>query len=125
MVRGRDCLYVWSEAAAMELSSGSNGWFRFILDGKLSTMYSSGSPEGSSDNSENRTEFLEKLQRARSQVNHSVASQPILSQPSSAQITVGNWQLSCKKTGELQISNTDGQQVAYCIELCLKLCLVS
>ena len=45
-MRGRDCLYVWSDAAALELSNGSNGWFRFILDGKLATMYSSGSPEG-------------------------------------------------------------------------------
>lgn len=47
--RGRDCLYVWSDAAALELSNGSNGWFRFILDGKLATMYSSGSPEGGTD----------------------------------------------------------------------------
>lgn len=49
--RGRDCLYVWSDAAALELSNGSNGWFRFILDGKLATMYSSGSPEGGADTS--------------------------------------------------------------------------
>lgn len=49
--RGRDCLYVWSYAAALELSNGSNGWFRFILDGKLATMYSSGSPEGGTDTS--------------------------------------------------------------------------
>lgn len=49
--RGRDCLYVWSDAAALELSNGSNGWFRFILDGKLATMYSSGSPEGGTDTS--------------------------------------------------------------------------
>ncbi len=41
---------------------------RFILDNKLATMYSSGSPEGGSDSSENRGEFLEKLQRARSSV---------------------------------------------------------
>ena len=47
--RGRDCLYVWSDAAALELSNGSNGWFRFILDGKLATMYSSGSPESGTD----------------------------------------------------------------------------
>jgi hypothetical protein len=40
IVRGRDCLYLWSDAAALELSNGSNGWFRFILDSKLATMYS-------------------------------------------------------------------------------------
>ena len=49
IARGRDCLYMWSEAAALELSNGSNGWFRFILDGKLATMYSSGAPEGGAD----------------------------------------------------------------------------
>ncbi len=57
MVRGRDCLYIWSDAAALELSNGSNGWFRFILDGKLATMYSSGSPEGGSDSSGGWTLF--------------------------------------------------------------------
>lgn len=51
--RGRDCLYVWSDSAALELSNGSNGWFRFILDGKLATMYSSGSPENGNDSSGN------------------------------------------------------------------------
>lgn len=49
--RGRDCLYVWSDSVALELSNGSNGWFRFILDGKLATMYSSGSPENGNDSS--------------------------------------------------------------------------
>ena len=49
LARGRDCLYLWSSAVAVELSHGSNGWFRYILDGKLSTMYSSGTPEGGND----------------------------------------------------------------------------
>ena len=53
IARGKDCLYIWSDAAALELSNGSNGWFRFILDGRLATMYSSGSPEGNTDNSGN------------------------------------------------------------------------
>ncbi len=63
MVRGRDCLYIWSDAAALELSNGSNGWFRFILDGKLATMYSSGSPEGGSDSSgETYTQIRENVE---------------------------------------------------------------
>ncbi|NXT86833.1 HECD1 ligase, partial [Anhinga rufa] len=95
IIRGRDCLYIWSDAAALELSNGSNGWFRFILDGKLATMYSSGSPEGGSDSSESRSEFLEKLQRARSQVKPSTTSQPILSAPGPTKLTVGNWSLTC------------------------------
>ncbi|XP_051170118.1 E3 ubiquitin-protein ligase HECTD1 isoform X4 [Leptopilina boulardi] len=122
--RGRDCLYVWSDAAALELSNGSNGWFRFILDGKLATMYSSGSPEGGTDTTgkgrnteslgteENRGEFLEKLQRARSQVKPNSVSQPILSRPGATRLVVGNWALSSKKESELSIHNSDGQQQA-------------
>ena len=148
IARGRDCLYIWSDAAALELSNGSNGWFRFILDGKLATMYSSGSPEGGSDSSENRSEFLEKLQRARNSVKSNSIIYPIFSKsntqpptqpaPSAEQddspaepnssadngdeqtvtptdknvITIGNWNLSCNKVGELKIINSDGQQQA-------------
>ena len=113
IARGRDCLYIWSDAAALELSNGSNGWFRFILDGKLSTMYSSGSPEGGSESTENRSEFVEKLSRAKCGVGPGTASQPILSTPSSTElINVGNWTLQCKKEAELHIHNSDGQQQA-------------
>ncbi len=40
-------------------------------------------------------------------------SQPIMSSASSHRIMVGNWSLACKKEGELQIHNSDGQQVNY------------
>ncbi|XP_053697436.1 E3 ubiquitin-protein ligase Ufd4 isoform X2 [Sabethes cyaneus] len=109
--RGRDCLYVWSDSAALELSNGSNGWFRFILDGKLATMYSSGSPENGSDSSENRGEFLEKLQRARGAVRQGTVSQPILSTPSLSRIVVGNWVLQSQKEHQLHINNSEGHQV--------------
>ncbi|XP_060803615.1 E3 ubiquitin-protein ligase HECTD1 [Amyelois transitella] len=109
LCRGRDALYVWSDTAALELSTGSNGWFRFLLDGKLATMYSSGSPEHQTDNTENRGEFIDKLQRARASVKN-VVPQPILSKPGTTRLILGNWALSCKKEKELQIHNTDGQQ---------------
>lgn len=120
IARGRDCLYIWSDAAALELSNGSNGWFRFILDGKLATMYSSGSPEGGSDSSENRGEFLDKLQRVRTQIKPGTPSQalfPSTKEPSSGvaqqqRLTVGNWSLTSIKDGELIIQNSDGQQQA-------------
>ncbi|XP_071056058.1 E3 ubiquitin-protein ligase Ufd4 isoform X3 [Onthophagus taurus] len=122
--RGRDCLYIWSDAAALELSNGSNGWFRFILDGKLATMYSSGSPEGGADTSgkgrstdthttdENRGEFLEKLQKARAAVRNTTNSQPILSKPGQTRLVVGNWSLTSRRDAELHIHNSDGQQQA-------------
>jgi E3 ubiquitin-protein ligase HECTD1 len=72
---------------------------------------SSGSPEGGSDSSENRGEFLEKLQRARAQIKAGTASAPILSRTGATRMVVGNWALSSKKDGEVQITNSDGQQV--------------
>lgn len=60
---------------------------------------------------ENRGEFLEKLQRARSQVKPNAHSTPILSRPGSTRIVVGNWALSSRKESELHIHNSDGQQV--------------
>lgn len=61
---------------------------------------------------ENRSEFLEKLERARTSVG-SNPPQPVLSTPGSATVNVGNWCLISKKEGELRIVNTDGQQVGY------------
>ena len=49
IVRSQDCLYMWNEFCSLELSNVSNGWFRFLVDNKLATMYSSGSTEGGPD----------------------------------------------------------------------------
>lgn len=49
IVRSQDCVYLWNEFCSLELSNVSNGWFRFLLDNKLATMYSSGSTEGGPD----------------------------------------------------------------------------
>jgi hypothetical protein len=41
-IRNRECVYVWNNLLVIELSMGSNGWFRFFANNSLSTMYSSG-----------------------------------------------------------------------------------
>ena len=104
--------------------------------------------EGGSDSSENRSEFLEKLQRARNSVKPNSTIYPIFTKPQyqlskaapsdqaadvlpshadevavvtddgtfdgsdKNAITIGNWNLSCSKEGELRIINSDGQQQA-------------
>ena len=55
VVRSQDCLYMWNDFCSLELSNVSNGWFRFLLDNKLATMYSSGSTEGGPDSFGKRT----------------------------------------------------------------------
>ena len=47
-------MYVWLDAAALELPKGSNERFKLILDNKLAITYSSGKTERGSDSSENR-----------------------------------------------------------------------
>lgn len=60
--------------------------------------------------SENRGEFLEKLQRARAAVRSTNNSIPILSKPGPTRLIVGNWSLVSKKEAEVHIHNSDGQQ---------------
>ena len=52
----------------IDLSMGSNGWFRFFANNSLSTMYSSGSPETNVDADENRQDFIQKFQQLKQQV---------------------------------------------------------
>lgn len=107
LVRGRDCLYIWCDSCALEFSNGSNGWFRFMLDGRLSTMYSSGSPESGSDNADNRAEFTEKLQRARLIVKTGTPTSPILSVNGPKAVAIGAWVLISPNAGELHIRNVE------------------
>jgi E3 ubiquitin-protein ligase HECTD1 len=108
LVRGRDCLYLWNDFVAIELSNGSNGWFRFMIEGRLATMYSSGSPEAGSESAECQSEFIEKMQRCKSTVKSGTKAQPILSTSNSASHQIGKWTLSSRQEGQLVISNGDG-----------------
>jgi E3 ubiquitin-protein ligase HECTD1 len=42
ILRNRECVYIWTNLLVIELSMGSNGWFRYFANNVLSTMYSSG-----------------------------------------------------------------------------------
>lgn len=63
------------------------------------------------NHSENRGEFLEKLQRARAAVRQGTTSQPILTTPGTLRIVVGNWVLNSQKEQHLHINNSEGHQV--------------
>jgi len=110
VLHAKECIYLWCDYTAISLSSGSNGWFSFIMDGKLSTIYSAGCLDSNgTDSSESRCEFLEKLQRAKCQVASDKPSQPVLSTPGHT-IHLDKWSLKCRREGELAIDNTEGQQ---------------
>ena len=88
------------------------------MNGRLSTLYSSGSPEYSADNAEMRVEFIEKIQKANATVPSGAQTKPILStpQPSARQIQSGNWLLSSTELGTLSITNREGTQQKLCIK---------
>ncbi|CAF0944585.1 unnamed protein product [Adineta steineri] len=133
LLRNRECLYIWNGLIAIELSMGSNGWFRFFADNSLSTMYSSGSPETNVDTSENRHDFIDKLQRLKQQVLDGIGQEKneedIKSTDGQQQqimiartiftsdinnertITVGNWTFECNGPTQLRIHNVEGEQV--------------
>lgn len=66
--------------------------------------------------SENRGEFLEKLQRAKAAVRQGVPSQSILSSDRNARIVVGNWIVNSPKDGTLHINNSEGHQVSFILD---------
>uniref|UniRef100_A0A915DET1 E3 ubiquitin-protein ligase n=1 Tax=Ditylenchus dipsaci TaxID=166011 RepID=A0A915DET1_9BILA len=111
LIRTKDSLFVWCDAVAIEFSDGSNGWLRFLLDGRLQTLYSSGSPESGADNSVNRGEFITKIQKAKQAVPAGNQIKSIFTVPrSSRKIDSGNWQISCTEAGTLVIHNREGSQ---------------
>lgn len=60
---------------------------------------------------ENRGEFLEKLQRARAGVRTGSAANPVLSCIGAPRLIVGNWLLNCQRDNQLQVNNTESQQI--------------
>lgn len=82
------------------------------MDNKVSTMYSSGSPENHSESAHPKAEYLEKLMKAKSNVKPNSVSQSILSAAESSKLVVGNWHLFCKielNNCTLCVQNVEGQ----------------
>lgn len=82
------------------------------MDGKVGTMYSSGSSEsGGSDPFNGLSDFMEKIQHCCSLIPTGSLACPILSYPSTINLVIGNWTITCENEGELIIRNVDGSQV--------------
>lgn len=81
------------------------------MDGKLSTMYSSGSPETGVDNSETRIEFINKFQKAKLSISAGNLPKTLFSNSQmNRRIDSGNWQITCPETTILNIINREGKQ---------------
>ena len=74
-------------------------------------MYSSGSVEGGTSSLSGKSNFVDKMQHACSQVPSDAVLYPILSSPSSVKLRMGNWSLACENDGEIVIRNEESPQV--------------
>ena len=121
-VRNRECIYVWNQSLVIELSMGSNGWFRFFANNSLSTMYSSGIPETNVDTDEYRQEFIEKFQRLKQQIFEStnqekedniIIARTIFTSDLKVDniLTIGNWTFQCTNGKQIRIKNIEGEQI--------------
>lgn len=110
-IRSSECMFLWNDYVVLELSNVSNGWFRYLMDNKVATMYSSGSVEGGPDSFDGKSDFIDKFQRCCSQVTSGTIARPILSNPLPLRLIMGNWSLTCKKEEELVIYNAESSQV--------------
>lgn len=112
VVRSIECVYVWNEFSVLELANESNGWFRFVINDRLATMYSSGSPEINPNPSEGGKEFCHKMQKAFGRMQSTTPPAAILSSPGETQLKTSNWCLQSKKDDELTITNIESPNVS-------------
>jgi hypothetical protein len=65
----KDLIYVWNGFFILELSHNSNGWFRFLINSNLYSMYSNGQPELCSNLESNSCQtFIEKFNKSKEHV---------------------------------------------------------
>jgi hypothetical protein len=62
----KDFIYAWNSFFVMEMSHNSNGWFRFLINSNLYSMYSNGQPELCSNLQSNTCQaFIEKFNKSK------------------------------------------------------------
>uniref|UniRef100_A0A158P7N2 E3 ubiquitin-protein ligase n=1 Tax=Angiostrongylus cantonensis TaxID=6313 RepID=A0A158P7N2_ANGCA len=66
IVRGDESTFIWCDVLAIELSFNSNGWFRFYMDGEVTTMFNNGVAESVPEvRADNKKTFVARWRRAR------------------------------------------------------------
>lgn len=113
LVRTDDSLMMWCDACALELSYASNGWFWFVLDGRLARLCSNGSVEraaewaallaargnptsaGGSVSAYTKQAFTDKLVASKARCGSSDSPLLILTQANAdTKIEIGHWSIS-------------------------------
>ncbi|KAJ1366082.1 hypothetical protein KIN20_026670 [Parelaphostrongylus tenuis] len=105
IVRGEESTFVWCDVLAIELSFNSNGWFRYYMDGEMTTMFHNGVVENASEiRSDNKKTFLARWRRVRQVWYDDALPVSILCVPSiGKKVEFPRWEMWSSRSTELTI----------------------
>ncbi|CAD6199393.1 unnamed protein product [Caenorhabditis auriculariae] len=109
--RGTESLFVWSDVLLIELAFDSNGWFRYLVDNEVHTMYVSGTvaTESATTTDENlRKEMVARWKLTKAPFDDdNVMPASVLGIPSNnKKLEVPVWELWSTRTSELMFRCT-------------------
>ncbi|KAK5970210.1 E3 ubiquitin-protein ligase hecd-1 [Trichostrongylus colubriformis] len=106
VIRGEESTFIWCDVLALELSFNSNGWFRFFMDGEVTTMFNNGVAESVSDEvrAESRKSFMTRWRRVRQMWNDDSLPVSILCVPCMGKkVEFPRWEMWSSRSTELTI----------------------
>jgi ankyrin repeat protein len=109
----KEFIYLFNKDCVLELSHNSNGWFRFLINDRLYSMYSNGQPETGADIDENKPILINKLAKARQTCLEKGPIKILFAEKKETEINeikFDNWLIKLVNEHELKISNIYANQ---------------
>lgn len=106
VMRGDESTFIWCDVLALELSFNSNGWFRFFMDGEVTTMFNNGVAESVSDDvrAETKKSFMTRWRRLKQMWNDDTLPVSILCVPCMGKkVEFPSWEMWSSRSTELTI----------------------
>ncbi|KAK6029560.1 HECT-domain protein [Ostertagia ostertagi] len=106
VIRGEESTFIWCDVLALELSFNSNGWFRFFMDGEVTTMFNNGVAESVSDDvrAETKKSFMTRWRRVKQMWNDDSLPVSILCVPCMGKkVEFPRWEMWSSRSTELTI----------------------
>ncbi|VDL77463.1 unnamed protein product [Nippostrongylus brasiliensis] len=113
VIRGEESTFIWCDVLALEMSFNSNGWFRFFMDGEVTTMFNNGVAESVSDEvrAETKKSFMTRWRRVKQMWNDDTLPVSILCVPCMGKkVEFPRWEMWSSRSTELTIKCTKTEE---------------
>ncbi|KAK6057909.1 hypothetical protein COOONC_04534, partial [Cooperia oncophora] len=113
VIRGEESTFIWCDVLALELSFNSNGWFRFFMDGEVTTMFNNGVAESVSDEvrAESKKSFMTRWRRVKQVWNDDSLPVSILCVPCMGKkVEFPRWEMWSSRSTELTIKCSKSEE---------------